>query len=91
LLSVLKTPQSQSLTLFDLLEAFFQNPIKYAIAEIESENVDSEVAERLHMKTGDSIVLLKEVHCNRHNIALLYSEDYINTKIFRIHVLRIKI
>lgn len=91
LLSVLKTSQSQALTLFDLLEAFFQNPIKYAIAEIESENVDSEIAERLHMKQGDSIVLLKEVHRNHHNTALLYSEDYINTKIFRIHVLRKKI
>ena len=82
---------SKELVLFDLLEENFKEPIRYAIAEIESKLVDEGLARLLDMKRNTSIVLLKEVHRDMNNLPMLYSEDFINTEVFRIHVLRKKI
>jgi GntR family transcriptional regulator len=53
--------------------------------------VNEELADLLEMTPGTSIVLLKEVHRDINNVPMLYSEDFINTSVFRIHVLRKKI
>jgi len=91
LLRILGQSRAKELVLFDLLEENFKEPIRYAIAEIESKLVDEELARLLHMKPNTSIVLLKEVHRDMNNLPMLYSEDFINTEVFRIHVLRKKI
>jgi len=91
LLRILGQSRAKELVLFDLLEENFKEPIRYAIAEIESKLVDEELARLLDMKPNTSIVLLKEVHRDMNNLPMLYSEDFINTEVFRIHVLRKKI
>lgn len=91
LLRILGQSRAKELVLFDLLEVNFKEPIRYAIAEIESKLVDEELARLLDMKPNTSIVLLKEVHRDMNNLPMLYSEDFINTEVFRIHVLRKKI
>ena len=91
LLKTLEGRKAKELVLFDLLEENFKDPIRYAIAEIESRLVDEELAGLLQMRPGSSIVLLKEVHRDIKNVPMLYSEDFINTAVFRIHVLRKKI
>lgn len=91
LLKTLGERRAKELVLFDLLEEKFKDPIRYAIAEIESRLVNEELADLLEMTPGTSIVLLKEVHRDMNNVPMLYSEDFINTSVFRIHVLRKKI
>jgi GntR family transcriptional regulator len=83
--------ESKKMTLFDILESNFKDPIRYAIAEIESTVVDDTLARLLKVEKGKSLVVMKEVHRDISNIPLLYSIDYINTSVFRIQVLRKKI
>ncbi len=89
--AVLRSPKSKELTLFDLLEEIFKDPIKYALAEIEAEQIDKNLSGLLKMMEGSPVVVMKEVHRDVMNIPMLYSEDYINTDVFRIHVIRKKI
>lgn len=91
LVRTLGSSKAKELTLFDLMEENFKEPIRYAIAEIESTLVDRELSRLLQIEKRSSIVLLKEVHRDMNNIPMLYSEDFINTAVFRIHVLRKKI
>lgn len=91
LIAMFNLKKSKVFTLFDLLEEVFKDPIKYAIAEIESAIVDNKLSHLLKMEEGKSVVLLKEVHRDMKNVPMLYSEDFINTAVFKIHVLRKRI
>jgi len=91
LIAMFNLKKSKVFTLFDLLEEVFKDPIKYAIAEIESAIVDNKLSRLLKMEEGKSVVLLKEVHRDMKNVPMLYSEDFINTAVFKIHVLRKRI
>lgn len=91
LVNSLNSEKSKELTLFELLEENFKDPIKYAIAEIETAIVDKKLSELLKIEAGAPIVLLREVHRDMNNVPMLYSEDFINTRVFKIHVLRKKI
>lgn len=90
-LNFMEKGESKKMTLFDILESNFKDPIRYAVAEIESTIVDDTLARLLKVEKGKSLVVMKEVHRDINNIPLLYSIDYINTSVFRIQVLRKKI
>lgn len=87
----LKEDTSRNDTIFSLLDKKFNEPISYAICEIASVVSDAYLAGRLNVSAGKSITLLLEVHYDREDQPLLYSEDYINTDVFKIHILRKKI
>jgi GntR family transcriptional regulator len=69
----------------------YNESIKYAFAEIESALVQKGLSSLMKMSVGDSITVMKEVHRSTNDIPMLYSEDYINTKVFKIHIIRKKI
>jgi GntR family transcriptional regulator len=83
--------KGKTITIFDILEKKFSDPIKYAVADISSEVSDSFLSNKLKIPKATPLVVLNETHYDIEGNALLYSVDYINTDIFRIHVFRKKI
>lgn len=82
---------AKDLIVFDILEKMYNESIKYAFAEIESALIQKELSTLMKMTIGDSITVMKEVHWSTNDLPMLYSEDYINTKVFKIHIIRKKI
>ncbi|HOO31605.1 MAG TPA: UTRA domain-containing protein [Thermotogota bacterium] len=82
---------AKELVLFDLLEEIYGESVKYAFAEIESGLIDDELSALMEMENGSAITILKEIHRTKEDTPLLYSEDYINTNVFKIHIIRKKI
>lgn len=83
--------KGKTITIFDILEKKLSDPIKYAVADISSVISDSFLSNKLKVPKGTSLVVLNETHYDIEGNALLYSIDYINTDIFRIHVFRKRI
>jgi len=91
LIDHLNETAAKDLVVFDILETMYNESIKYAFAEIESALVQKGLSSLMKMSVGDSITVMKEVHRSTNDIPMLYSEDYINTKVFKIHIIRKKI
>lgn len=82
--------QSRSKVLFSIMEEL-KKPVKYAVAEVTAVTSDQNLSKLLKVETGKSLVLLSEVHFGVYEIPLMYSEDYVNTDLFTIQVVREKI
>ncbi|MCD6120273.1 MAG: GntR family transcriptional regulator [Spirochaetales bacterium] len=91
LLDVFNNEKLSHDTIFSLLENEFNRLVKYALCEITSMISDEKHSKLLNINRNKSLTLLLEVHYDEENYPILYSEDCINTEIFKIHVLRKKI
>jgi len=91
LMDHLNETAAKDLVVFDILEQMYNESIKYAFAEIESTLIEKDLSNLMKMAIGESITVLKEVHWSTNDIPMLYSEDCINTKVFKIHIIRKKI
>jgi len=83
--------QNKTKVLFSLLEEDLGRPVRYAVAEIIAIAADQKLSNLLRVDIGKPLVLLSEVHYGIDDLPLLYSEDYINTDVFLIQIIRKKI
>lgn len=75
-------------SLFEVLENRTEEKVQHALTEIEAISADENQAEELGIEKNYSLILLKESHSNLNGFPLIYSKDYINTKVFSIYLKR---
>lgn len=77
--------------LFDILEKEYGVSIKYAVAEIKTFLSDKKLSKLLEIPKGTPLVFLSQIHFDGDGIPWMYSEDYVNTSIFTLKLVRKRI
>jgi len=75
-------------SIFEISEAFCRQRIEYSISEIFPVTVDASIMEALNLPKRTPILKLEEIHFNRNNEPLIFSEVYVNDNIIRFNVFR---
>ncbi|WP_018250192.1 GntR family transcriptional regulator [Orenia marismortui] len=75
-------------SLFEFLQNEVNIYITYAVADIIPVIADDFLAEKLELKVGDPILLLKQMHYDDRDNPVLYSKNYFRSDKFEFHVLR---
>ncbi|TDX45422.1 GntR family transcriptional regulator [Orenia marismortui] len=75
-------------SLFEFLQNEVNIYITYAVADIIPVIADDFLADKLELKVGDPILLLKQMHYDDRDNPVLYSKNYFRSDKFEFHVLR---
>ncbi len=77
-----------STSLFDFLQNDVQIYISYAVADIIPVIADEFLANKLDLKVGNPILLLKQMHYDDRDNPVLYSKNYFRSDKFEFHIVR---
>jgi GntR family transcriptional regulator len=77
-------------SIFEISEQFLSQRIEYSISEIIPSIVDGDMMKALGLPMGNPILRLEEIHFNRNNEPLIFSEVFVNDHIIRFNLIRTK-
>jgi GntR family transcriptional regulator len=75
-------------SIFEISETFCLQRIEYSISEIIPTTVDSSIMDILGLPIREPVLKLEELHFNKNDAAIIFSEVYVNDQIIRFNVLR---
>ena len=77
-------------SMFEYLQKDCGLHAEYAVAEIVPTMTDQRMMEEAGMQKNQLLLLLHQVHYDRHRVPLIYSMDYFNPELFKFRVNRMK-
>ncbi|BAS26257.1 GntR family transcriptional regulator [Limnochorda pilosa] len=78
----------EPIVLFDVLEAQFGQPVRYAVADVAAVGATAPMSTALHVEEGCPLLLLEETHYTADDVPVLHSLDYLRSDAFRMFVIR---
>jgi GntR family transcriptional regulator len=75
-------------SIFEISETFCLQRIEYSISEIIPTTVNSSVRDILDLPMREPVLKLEELHFNKNDLPIIFSEVYVNDNIIRFNVLR---
>jgi GntR family transcriptional regulator len=81
-------PHNLPASIFDFADTYCIDKIQYSLSEIIPMTASAVIAKTMNLPKNEPILKLEEIHFNRNDKAIIFSEVYVNDRIIRFNVFR---